>query len=190
MKSKAKIDIDWTYHEKQADVIQALKGPYDLIVFRTGYGGGKSVLGARWVLKSAIQYPNSDNLCMAQDRQKGKSTTFRVLFDELPPKDANTNPHKGGDPTNSDIIEDFNASDLRLTTVTDSVIRLGGADRWNRYAGGEFSTIWCDEPSHYENTNLYDLYEMLISRQRAPTGPNKMLWTSTGNGYNQFLRYN
>jgi hypothetical protein len=43
-----------------------------------------------------------------------------------------------------------------------------------------------DEVAHYENTNLYDLHEMLVTRQRTKEGPNVTLWTSTGNGYNQF----
>ena len=182
------MEIDWQFYPKQNKVLEALENPcYDLVVFRTGYGGGKSLLGSRWVIEKALEFSETDNLVLAQDRQKGKATTYQVFYDQLPPEEANTNPDKGGDPTNSSIIKSFNASDLRLTTVTNSSIRLGSADRWNRYAGAEFSTIWCDETAHYDNTDLYDLYEMLISRQRTSKGLNKMLWTSTGSGYNQFF---
>jgi len=180
--------IDWKFHKAQNDVLKALEEKYDndLVVFRTGYGGGKSLLGSRWIIEKALDYERSDNLILAQDRSKGKATTYQVFYDEIPPADVNTNPDKGGSPLNSPIIKDFNASDLRLTTINNSSIRLGSADRWNRYAGAEFSAIWCDEVAHYSHTDLYDLYEMLISRQRSK-GLNKMLWTSTGNGYNQFF---
>jgi hypothetical protein len=71
--------------------------------------------------------------------------------------------------------------------VTGHVAWLGGADKWNRFAGGEYCRIWCDEVGHYPpNTDLYDLHEMLITRQRTEIGPNTTLWTSTGNGFNQF----
>lgn len=182
-----KIDLDWDHeHEKQKDVMRTLiQDDYDLVVFRTGYGGGKTYLGCRWILETALQVPKSDNLILAVDRTKGKATTFQTFYDILPGDDVN--PDKGGHPENSPVIADWNLSELRGTIAkTNSVIRLGGADRWDRYAGAEFNAIFCDEVANYKNIDLYRLWEMLVSRQRTKEGPNKTLWASTGRGYNQF----
>jgi hypothetical protein len=63
------------------------------------------------------------------------------------------------------------------------VIKLGSADRWNRYAGDSFGGVWADEVSHYGD-DLHDLLEMLGSRLRGVGGPQTQLWTLTGNGKN------
>lgn len=180
------LEINHEWHPKQKEVLEALQedSPYDLVVFRTGYGGGKTLLGCRWIIRVALNYPRSDNLVMAVDFSKGEATTFKRFFKELPGDD--TVPSEGGNPENSKIIKKYDAQKKRLTTVTNSVIRLASADKWNRYAGGEFNAIFCDEPAHYETTDLYKLHEMLVSRQRTKEGPNKTLWCSTGSGYNQF----
>ena len=81
------------------------------------------------------------------------------------------------------IVADYNRAEHRLTLVNDSVIKLGSADRWNRYAGDEYGAIWMDEPSHY-GEDLHDLLEMMGSRLRGVAGPKVMFWTLTGNGYN------
>ena len=121
---------------------------------------------------------------MAQDFAKGKSTTYSVFFESLPGED--TNPFEDGDAENSPIVETWHGNDKRLTYVTGHTAFLGGADKWSRFAGAEFCRIWCDEVAHYENTDLYRLHEMLVTRQRTEVGPNTTLWTSTGNGFNQF----
>lgn len=61
--------------------------------------------------------------------------------------------------------------------------KLGSADKWSRYAGDEYSGVWCDEASHF-GSDLHDLLEMLGSRLRGVDGPKVMFWTLTGNGYN------
>lgn len=180
------VDIEWKWTDYQAEVRDALDGgDYDLVVFRTGYGGGKSITGAQWIHRGALQLDHGESLVMAQDFQKGRGTTFKVYFDTLPgektvPNDA------GGDPENSPIVAGYNQNQNRITYVSGHVVRLGSADKWNRYAGGEYHRIWCDEVAHYETTDVYRLKEMLTTRQRTAAGPNTMLWTSTGNGYNQF----
>lgn len=177
------LDHEWTSY--QADTLEALQSEeYDLVNLRTGYGGGKSITGSRWIHRTAIQR-GGDYLVLAPDYQKGGPATYRVFFEELPgeatvPNDAT------GDPENSPIVAGYNANEKRLTYVNGAVARLGSADVWNRYAGSEFNGIWADEVGHYDNTNLYDLHEMLVSRQRTEEGPNVTLWTSTGNGYNQY----
>jgi hypothetical protein len=70
-----------------------------------------------------------------------------------------------------------------MTLCNDSVIVLGSADKWSRYAGDEYSGIWLDEPSHYGN-ELHDLHEMMGTRLTASVGPKVMFWTLTGNGFN------
>lgn len=185
--SRLQVDHQWTSY--QADTLRELaSGESDLVVLRTGYGGGKSVLGARWIHRTALSLPHDEGgefLVLAPDYQKGGPATYRVFFDELPGEHTVPNDAQG-DPENSPIVAGYNANEKRLTYVNGVVTRLGSADRWNRYAGSEFNGIWADEPAHYDTTDLYDLHEMLVSRQRTQAGPNVTLWTSTGNGYNQY----
>jgi hypothetical protein len=180
-----RIELDHKWAPYQAEALQELGcGDYDLVVLRTGYGGGKSVLGSRWVHRTALQR-GGEHLVMAPAYSQGGPATYRVFFDELPGE--NTVPDDGdGDPENSPIVAGYNKNKHRLTYQNGAVARMGSADKWNRYAGSEFNSIWCDEPAHYDNTDLYDLHEMLVSRQRTEAGPNVTLWTSTGAGYGQY----
>ena len=185
MSGKATSNWNFELWESQTETWEHLEsGEADLVVFRGGYGSGKTVLGVRWIITVALQVPKSDNLILAPDSQKGGPTTYKAFFDELPGED--TVPDEGGDPENSPIIADYNRVEKRATFQNGSIVRLGSADVWNRYAGGEFNAIHCDEVAHYGTTNLYDLHEMLVTRQRTAKGPNVTLWTSTGNGYDQF----
>lgn len=185
MSQRTAVELGGEYWSAQLDVFDALEsGDFDLVVFRVGYAGGKTILGCDWIHQTAVQIPKSDNLVMAPDYAKGGPATYKTLFERLPGDD--TVPDEGGDPSNSPIIQSYNRNEKRLTYVNGSVARLGSADKWNRYAGSEFNAIYCDEPAHYDNTDLYDLVEMLTSRQRTQQGPNVMLWTSTGAGYNQY----
>lgn len=180
------VEYKWTnYQAHVRDTLEA--GDVDLVALRTGYGGGKSRCGGQWIHRGAISDTRGrgESLVLAQDYQKGKSTTYSVFFKILPGEE--TNPFKDGDPENSPIVDTWHSNDKRLVYVTGHVAWLGGADKWNRFAGGEYCRIWCDEVGHYPpNTDLYDLHEMLITRQRTEVGPNTTLWTSTGNGFNQF----
>lgn len=188
MSATQKIDINYKWTDYQAHVRDELEGgDSDLVVFRSGFGGGKSRCGAQWIHRGAIadREGTGESLVMAQDYEKGKSTTFSVFFKTLPGEE--TNPFKDGDPENSPVISTYHQIDKRLVYITGHVVWLGGADKWNRFAGGEYCRIWCDEVAHYPpQTSLYDLHRMLITRQRTEVGPNSTLWTSTGNGYNQF----
>lgn len=182
------LTLDWGFWDAQLEAIEAIDaGDADVVVFRGGYGSGKSILGARQSIEKALAVAGADVLILAQDASKGGPTTYKVFFEQLPGED--TVPERGGDAENSPIVADHNKNDSRLTLTNGSVIRLGSADKWNRYAGGEFNFIWADEVGHYENTDLFKLNRMLISRQRTNEGPNVTLWTSTGNGYNQFYDF-
>jgi len=179
------VDLDHQWAPYQADALRALHcGDYGLVVLRTGYGGGKSVLGSRFIIRTALQTPG-DYLVLAPAFSQGGPSTYRVFFEELPGDDTVPNDAEGG-PENSPIVAGYNKNKRRVTLVNGSIIRLGSADKWNRYAGSEFNAVWADEPAHYDNTDLYDLSEMLFSRQRSPEGPNVSLWTSTGAGYGQY----
>lgn len=182
--SSVSVDFDWA--DYQYEVVEELEdSDHDVVVLRTGYGGGKSYCGAQWIHLGSMQLPSGESLVLAPDFQKGGPATYRVFFETLP--GDNTVPNDaGGDPENSPLVAGYNQNQKRVTYVSGHVVRLGSADRWNRYAGSEFHRIWMDEPSHYDNTDLYDLHEMLISRQRTQAGPNTCLMTSTGNGYDQF----
>ena len=180
------ISLDFNWADYQFDVVDELEnGDSDLVVLRTGYGGGKSYCGAQWIHLGSMQLSSGESLVLAPDFKKGGPATYRVFFETLPGEDTVPN-DAGGDPENSPIVAGYNQNQKRITYVSGHVVRLGSADKWNRYAGSEFHRIWMDEPSHYDNTDLYDLHEMLISRQRTQAGPNTCLMTSTGNGYGQF----
>lgn len=182
------VSLNWGFWDKQLDAREAVhSGEHDLVVFRGGYGSGKTVLGARLTLEIALDIPHSDNLVLAPDAQKGGPSTYKGFFKQLPGE--NTIPDEGGDPENSPIVDSYHGTKRRVTLTNGSVIRLGSADVWNRYAGSEFNWIWCDEVAHYDHTNLFDLNRMLLSRQRTEGGPNVTLWTSTGNGYNPFYDF-
>ena len=180
--------IDYKWADYQAHVRDRLEaGDDDLIVLRTGFGGGKSRTGAQWVHRGAVadRVGAGESLVLGQDYQKAKSTTLSVFFKVLPGED--TNPYREGDPENSPIVDTWHSNDKRLVYATGHICWVGGADKWNRFAGGEYSRIWCDEVAHYPpQTDLYKLHEMLVTRQRTEVGPNTTLWTSTGNGFNQF----
>ena len=154
----------------------------DLTAFLAGYGSGKTLFGARWIIKQAIEYPGSRFLVMGIDFQKARDTTFRVLFEQLPGERTGVVTSSYNGPEASPIVDDYNRQNHRLTLVNDTVIKLGSADRWNRYAGDEYGGVWCDEPSHYND--LHNLLEMLGSRLRGVQGPKAQLWTLTGNGQN------
>jgi hypothetical protein len=130
------ITVDWKWTDYQAEVRDALEaGDHDLVVFRTGYGGGKSITGAQWVHRGALQLDQGESLLMGQDFQKAKGTTFKVYWETLPGE--NTVPDDaGGDPENSPIVAGYNANENRVTYITGHKVRLGSADKWNRYAGG------------------------------------------------------
>lgn len=186
--SATSADVEYQWIDYQAHVRDELEhGDHDLVVLRVGFGGGKTRTGGQWIHRGAMAdtHGQGESLVLAQDYEKGKSTTYSVFFKILPGED--TNPFKDGDPENSPIVATYNQNDKRLVYVTGHVTWLGGADKWNRFAGGEYCRIWCDEVAHYPpTTSLYDLHEMLVTRQRTDVGPNSTLWTSTGNGFNEY----
>jgi len=175
------VPFEWADYQR-ACVDDLESGDYDVVVLRIGYGGGKSYAGAQWIHEGSLQLSGGESLVLAPDYQKGGPATYRVFFETLP--GPNTVPNDAaGDPENSPIVAGYNQNEKRVTYVSGHVVRLGSADKWNRYAGSEFHRIWMDEPAHYDNTNLYDLHEMLVSRQRTHAGPNTTFMTSTGAGF-------
>ncbi|WEL29865.1 Phage terminase large subunit [Haloferax volcanii] len=180
------VEVGGEYWSAQLKAFDALEsGNYDLVVFRAGYGGGKTLFGSDWILQTALQVPDGHSLVLAPDRTKGGPATYKGFYERLPGE--NTVPNDAdGDPENSPIVAGHHGTKHRLTLINGHIVQLGGADIWSRFAGTEFNAIWCDEVAHYGTTDLYDLHEMLISRQRTEQGPNVTLWTSTGNGFDQF----
>lgn len=172
----------WGAQQDTLNVLEDDDGDQDVIALLAGYGSGKSVFGARWMIACALKYPGSRFLAMGVDFQKARDATYRVLFEQLPGDRTDVVTSSFNGPENSPIVEDYNRRENRLTLANDSVIKLGSADKWSRYAGDEYGGLWLDEPSHYRD--LHDLLEMLGSRLRGVDGPKQQLWTLTGNGYN------
>lgn len=176
--------LRYDFWQTQRDCLDHLAdGEQDIVAFLGGYRSGKSVTGARWVLTGALAYPGSRWLAMGQDYTKATDTTYRVLFENLPGERTHIVTSSFSGPEQSPIVADYNRKEHRLTLFNDSVIVLGSADKWSRYAGDEYAGIWLDEPSHYGD-ELHDLMEMMGTRLTASQGPKVMFWTLTGNGYN------
>lgn len=155
----------------QRDCLDALKREStDLVAFLAGYGTGKTVLGARWTIANALAHPGSHFLVMGQIFSKARDSTFLTLFEQLPGERTAVRTGSFNGPEESPIVADYNRSRHRLTLTNDTVITLGSADSWSRFAGAEFGGIWLDEPSHYE-TDLHELLAMLGSRLRGTAGP-------------------
>lgn len=170
--------------DAQKQALEAVNcGDHDIVAFLAGYGSGKTMFGARWLIRQALEYDGSRFLAMGIDFTKARDTTFRVLFEQLPGDRTGTVTSSYNGPETSPVVADYNRQNHRLTFVNDSVVKLGSADRWNRYAGDEYGAVWLDEPSHY-GEDLHDLLEMIGSRLRGVAGPKTQLWTLTGNGHN------
>ncbi len=168
----------WT---AQREALNVLGEETDITAMLAGYGSGKTIFGARWLIKNALEYDGSRFLGMGIDFTKARDTTFRVLFEQLPGERTGIVTSSYNGPETSPVVADYNRQNHRLTLTNDTVIKLGSADRWNRYAGDEYGGVWMDEPSHY-GEDLHDLLEMTGSRLRGVSGPKTQLWTLTGNG--------
>ena len=171
----------WSAQRETLDAVDS--GEHDIVAFLAGYGSGKSVFGAWWLLTQALEYPGSTFLAMGQDYQKARDTTFTKLFAQLPGDRTTLTTSGFNGPESSPIVEDYNRQSHRLTLVNDSVIVLGSADKYNRYAGAEFGGAWLDEPSHYGG-KLHELTGMITTRLRGVEGPKTQVWTLTGEGFN------
>lgn len=171
----------WDAQRETLDAVDS--GGHDIVAFLAGYGSGKSVFGARWLLAQALEHPGSKFLAMGQDFKKARDTTFTKLFAQLPGERTTLTTSGFNGPENSPLVADYNRQQHRLTLANDSVIVLGSADKYNRYAGAEFGAVWMDEPSHY-GPALHELTGMITTRLRGVDGPKVQLWTLTGEGFN------
>lgn len=168
----------------QRDTLDTLNsGEVDLTAFLSGYGAGKSILGSRWLIANALEYPGSRFLALGVDFQKARGTTFDTLFSQLPGERTDIVTTGFNGPENSPVVEDYNQTEHRLTLINDTKIILGSASEWSRYAGLEVGGVWMDEAAHYGD-ELFDLLEMLGGRLRGVDGPKQMLMTTTAAGYN------
>lgn len=175
--------LRYDFWSAQRDCLEWLESDAaDLVAFLGGYRSGKSVTGARWVLTKALEYPGTRWLAMGIDFSRATSTTYRVLYEQLPGDRTGIVTSSYSGPESSPVVADHHRGQHRLTLANDSVIILGSADTWSRYAGDEFSGVWLDEPSHYDD--LHSILEMVGSRLTADRGPKTQFWTLTGNGYN------
>lgn len=176
--------IAYDFWGAQRDCLGLLAdGEHDIVGFLGGYRSGKSVTGARWLLTQALRHPDTRFLAMGTTYSEAVSTTYRVLFEQLPGERTHLVTSSFNGPEHSPLVADYNRAEHRLTLANDSVIVLGSADKWSRYAGEEFGAAWLDEPSHYGNV-LHDLLEMVSTRLTADSGPKVQFWSLTGNGYN------
>jgi len=179
------IDITWSFWKPQREAREAVySDEFDLIGFVAGYRSGKSVTGARTAIETCLNpsYSPARVLCMGKTYAEAKKTTYPVLFEELP--GDNLDPFLGdGDPTNSPIVRSFSKQDGVITLINGSVLILASADKPNRYDGGKFSFAWLDEAAYYDDLNA--IRKTVGERlDYKPAGPQNILITTTGNGFN------
>jgi hypothetical protein len=175
--------LRYDFWSSQRDCLARLDGGGDdVVAFLAGYGSGKTMTGARWLLTQALKHPGSRFLAMGVNFQRARKTTYEKLFENLPGERTTVNTSGFNGPESSPIIADYNRTEHQLTLINDATIDLGSADRPDRYAGAEFGGIWMDEPSLY--SNLHALTSMMTTRLRSQPGPQVMFWTLTGEGYN------
>jgi hypothetical protein len=155
-------------------------GEWDIVGALGGYRSGKTTVGSRWIISRALSRPGTRWLAMAQDFQKGKKTTYKVLYQNLPGELTHILTSEYNGPEHSPIVRDFNRQDKILTLVNNTQIVLGSADDPGRHAGDEFNGVWLDEPSLY-GSDLHQIRRMVGSRLSAGP-PAVQLWTYTGNG--------
>lgn len=170
--------------QAQRETLDALEsGENDIVALLGGYGAGKTVFGADWIVEQAIDNPGSHFLAMGTSYSEARTATYRTLYERLPGDRTHILATDFNGPEQSPLVADYNRSTHSMTLYNDSVITLGSADKWNRHAGDSYGAIWMDEPSHYA-VDLHDLLEMMGSRLRGQPGAQTMLFTLTGNGYN------
>lgn len=177
----AKGTLTYDVWDAQAEVLGAARNEEtDIASFLAGFGSGKTVTGARWLLKQAIEHPDSRFLAMGTTFSKARDSTYRVLLEQLPGEDTHIVAGSFNGAETSPIVKDYDRQSHRLTLVNNTVIKLGSADKWSRHAGDSFGAVWLDEAAHYPD--LHDLLEMIGSRLRGVPGPQTQLWTLTGHG--------
>jgi len=97
----SEITVGGEYWDAQLQTFDALdSGDYDLVVFRVGYAGGKTLTGSDWIHQTSVAVAGSDNLVMAPDYAKGGPSTYKTFLERLPGEE--TIPDKGGDPELAD----------------------------------------------------------------------------------------
>lgn len=119
----------WSAQRETLDVLADGDRDVDLGAFLAGYGSGKSIFGARWLIKQALEYPGSHFLVMGQSFSEARMSTFQVLFEQLPGERTALRTSSYNGPETSPIVRDYNRAEHRLTLTTDSVITLGSADK-------------------------------------------------------------
>jgi hypothetical protein len=174
--------ITYDLWKAQREALDAIDEETDVQALLGGYGSGKTILSTRWLLKQAIEFDGSRFLLMGIDFSKAKQTTFRTLFEQLPGENTHLVTSSYNGPEQSPIVADYNRQEHRLTLQNGTVIVLGSADKWSRYAGESLGAVVLDEPSHYND--LHNILEMIGSRLRGEDGPKVQLWSLTGNGHN------
>lgn len=100
----------------QQDTLAALAGDadsdhdtgHDLVALLAGYGSGKSVLGARWLLAQALEYPGSHFLAMGTTFSEARTSTFPKLFAQLPSENTTLRTASFNGLEQSPLVADYN----------------------------------------------------------------------------------
>lgn len=172
-------DVTYDIWTSQGRALEAFyDGDSQIVEFRGGYRSGKSVLGARAIIKGANKINRTRWLVVAESFTEGYNSTYKVLSQQFPECEGLD------DIESSPVVKDYNDKKKRIKLWNGSVIVLGSAQKADRHKGDEFSGIWMDEGAWFND--VYDTLEMLLSRLSADRGPLKLLSTTTGEDFNEY----
>lgn len=183
--SSLDIDLEYDYYKEQEKIKESFLDADtedDIVAFTAEYGAGKSYAGGRALIEGALKY-GGRWLVMAINYQKGRKSTYASIFENLPSTKGSTLP-SNGDPTNSELVKEYNKNEKRLTLINGAVIEFSESTSYESEQGTKYNGIWLDEFAHYK-ADLHHVLQIITSRLRAGK-PAKCLITTTGKGYNDY----
>lgn len=138
--------------------------PQRFTAFVGGAGSGKTITGAAWAVKMAIDHPGSTGLILAPTYKMLKSAT-RVEFDAM---------------LNRTAVSAKNEQDGRLTLTNGTTIWFRSTESPEGFRGITAAWGWLDEGAYADA----EAWRVLVQRLRQPGFPNKAIVTTTPLGMN------
>jgi len=149
----------------QYEAVQA-EEPY--VCLLTGLGGGKTWLGARWLISRAVEFPDSLHLATANSYPQLRD----VVIPELLRACDDLGLQYDWRVTHKNLY-------LHLGDVT-AEIRVRSTEKYDLLRGAEYGSWWADEVRDQPRSAVDVVFGRL--RCRKVDRP-RCLWTTTPNGY-------
>jgi len=121
--------------------------------------------GALWVLKMAIEYPNTKGLIVANTYTQLGAATLPTLFKIL---------------NEYNIPFNYVGGAKAQLTIGSSIIHCRSAQNYDNLRGPEYGYAWLDEAGFFKIEAIH----VIIGRLRCPKGPRQLRFTTTPQGFN------